>query len=92
MSQYNIIASMSDSTVVAEYEPQKSRSEAYQSEAQLEALADELCGTACACTKTEQKTTFSCNVCGYVYQGDTLPEDFVCPICKRGAKDFTKNA
>jgi len=63
-----------------------------ESEAQLEALADELCGTACACTKTEQKTTFSCNVCGYVYQGDTLPEDFVCPICKRGAKDFTKNA
>ena len=29
-----------------------------------------------------------CKVCGYVYEGDTLPEDFVCPWCKHGASDF----
>ena len=37
MSQYNIIASTSEATVVTEYEPQKVRSDAYQSEAALEA-------------------------------------------------------
>ena len=31
---------------------------------------------------------FVCSICGYVYEGDTLPEDFVCPICKHGAEDF----
>ena len=29
-----------------------------------------------------------CKVCGYVYEGDPLPEDFVCPLCKHGAEDF----
>ena len=33
---------------------------------------------------------FRCNVCGYVYEGDTLPEDYVCPLCKHGAEDFTE--
>ena len=31
-----------------------------------------------------------CKVCGYVYQGDVLPPDFVCPICKKGAAFFEK--
>ena len=31
---------------------------------------------------------WKCSVCGYVYEGDTLPEDFVCPICKHGAEVF----
>ena len=34
------------------------------------------------------KKGFVCKVCGYVYEGDTLPEDFVCPWCKHGASDF----
>lgn len=29
-----------------------------------------------------------CRICGYVYEGETLPPDFVCPICKHGAEDF----
>ncbi len=29
-----------------------------------------------------------CKICGYVYEGDVLPPDFVCPICKHGAADF----
>lgn len=31
-----------------------------------------------------------CPVCGYVYEGDELPEDFVCPICKHSGKDFIR--
>ncbi len=33
---------------------------------------------------------YVCLVCGYVYEGETLPEDFVCPLCKHGASDFEK--
>jgi flavin reductase (DIM6/NTAB) family NADH-FMN oxidoreductase RutF len=31
-----------------------------------------------------------CKICGYVYEGEELPDDFVCPICKHGAADFEK--
>lgn len=39
--------------------------------------------------KTEKKG-FRCKICGYVYEGDELPPDFVCPICKHGAADFER--
>ena len=29
-----------------------------------------------------------CKVCGYVYEGDALPKDYICPLCKHGAEDF----
>ena len=29
-----------------------------------------------------------CSVCGYVYEGDEVPDDFLCPLCKHGKKDF----
>lgn len=35
-----------------------------------------------------EKKGFVCTVCGYIHEGDTLPEDFVCPLCKHGAQDF----
>jgi flavorubredoxin/flavin reductase (DIM6/NTAB) family NADH-FMN oxidoreductase RutF len=38
--------------------------------------------------KTEGKTGYVCKVCGYIYEGDVLPEDFICPLCKHGAVDF----
>ena len=38
--------------------------------------------------ETDGKKGFVCKVCGYIYEGDTLPEDFVCPLCKHGASDF----
>ena len=38
--------------------------------------------------QTEGKKGWVCKVCGYVYEGDELPEDFVCPLCKHGAADF----
>jgi len=36
----------------------------------------------------EKKKGFVCKICGYVYEGETLPEDFICPLCKHGAEDF----
>lgn len=36
----------------------------------------------------QEKKGYVCKICGYVYEGDTLPEDFVCPLCKHGAADF----
>lgn len=39
---------------------------------------------------TETKKGWVCKVCGYVYEGENLPEDFICPICKHGAADFEK--
>ena len=38
--------------------------------------------------ETEGKKGYVCKVCGYVYEGDELPEDIVCPLCKHGAADF----
>ncbi len=38
----------------------------------------------------EKKTGWVCKICGYVYEGDPLPEDYICPICKHGAADFEK--
>ncbi len=38
--------------------------------------------------QTEGKKGFVCKVCGYIYEGDTLPDDFICPLCKHGAGDF----
>ena len=40
--------------------------------------------------KTEKKKGYICKICGYIYEGDPLPEDFICPICKHGAADFEK--
>lgn len=31
-----------------------------------------------------------CKICGYVYEGEQLPEDFICPLCKHGAVDFER--
>lgn len=38
--------------------------------------------------QTEGKKGYVCKVCGYIYEGDTLPDDFICPLCKHGAADF----
>lgn len=38
--------------------------------------------------ETEGKKGFVCKICGYIYEGDELPEDIICPLCKHGAVDF----
>ncbi len=39
---------------------------------------------------TEGKKGYVCKICGYIYEGEELPEDFICPLCKHGAADFEK--
>ena len=36
----------------------------------------------------ETKKGWVCKICGYVYEGEDLPADFICPLCKHGAEDF----
>lgn len=38
--------------------------------------------------QTQGKKGYVCKICGYIYEGDPLPEDFICPLCKHGAADF----
>ena len=38
--------------------------------------------------ETEGKKGYVCKICGYIYEGDTLPDDYICPLCKHGASDF----
>ena len=38
--------------------------------------------------QTEGKKGYVCKICGFVYEGDTLPDDYLCPLCKHGAADF----
>jgi rubrerythrin len=37
-----------------------------------------------------EKKGYRCKIYGYVYEGEPLPPDFICPICKHGAADFEK--
>lgn len=38
--------------------------------------------------KPAEKKGYICVICGYIYEGEPLPADFICPICKHGAEDF----
>ena len=40
--------------------------------------------------QTAVKQGYRCEICGYVYEGEPLPPDFICPICKHGVSDFVK--
>lgn len=40
--------------------------------------------------KKQTPKGYVCKICGYVYEGDTLPDDYICPICKHPASDFEK--
>ena len=40
--------------------------------------------------KQEAKKGWRCKICGYVYEGEELPEDFICPLCKHPASDFER--
>lgn len=41
-------------------------------------------------TASNGKTVWRCKICGYEYEGESLPEDFICPLCKHPASDFEK--
>ena len=63
-------------------------------EGELEALARALAASvkgeepAPAPEETAKPRGFVCKICGFIYESDTLPEDYVCPICRRPAADF----
>ena len=38
----------------------------------------------------EKKQGWVCTICGYIYEGEELPPDFICPLCKHPASDFKK--
>lgn len=40
--------------------------------------------------ETDGVKGYVCKICGYIHEGDTLPDDFICPLCKHGAVDFEK--
>ena len=42
-------------------------------------------------TAQQKKVVYICSVCGYVYEGDPLPEDFVCPLCLHDSRYFVKS-
>ncbi len=37
-----------------------------------------------------EKKGYRCDICGYIYEGENIPDDFICPICKHGVSDFSK--
>ena len=41
-------------------------------------------------TKNTGKVGWRCRICGYIYEGEELPPDFICPVCKHGVADFEK--
>lgn len=41
-------------------------------------------------TKKTGRVYWRCRVCGFEYEGEELPDDFICPICKHGKEDFEK--
>lgn len=41
-------------------------------------------------TAPKEEVGYVCTICGYVHKEETLPEDFICPICKQGADKFKK--
>ena len=63
-----------------------------KSEAQVEALAKELCAPKVTEESAEELAApakkFACKICGYVHEADALPEDFTCPLCRRPASFF----
>lgn len=39
--------------------------------------------------QTEGKKGFVCDICGFIYEGEELPDDYICPLCKHGVADFS---
>ena len=41
-------------------------------------------------SEDKQVSRYVCEVCGYIYEGESLPDDYICPVCKVGADKFKK--
>jgi len=62
------------------YKPAVKKSEAVNADGTNNTSSTEADGT--------KTNSYVCKICGYVYEGESLPEDYICPICKHGAADF----
>ncbi|MEG2815478.1 MAG: MBL fold metallo-hydrolase [Oscillospiraceae bacterium] len=87
-----IFASMKNINVLEQRPSLKSSVKQAQLE-QIEALAQAIFAsmsddTTEAKPEPQKKNGFVCKICGYVYEGDTLPKDFICPLCKHGTEAF----
>ncbi|MEG2382293.1 MAG: MBL fold metallo-hydrolase [Oscillospiraceae bacterium] len=87
-----IFASMKNINVLEQRPSLKSSVKQAQLE-QIEALAQAIFAsmsddTTKAKPEPQKKNGFVCKICGYVYEGDTLPKDFICPLCKHGTEAF----
>lgn len=38
----------------------------------------------------KDKKGWICKICGYIYENENIPNDFICPVCKHGVIDFEK--
>jgi len=39
-------------------------------------------------SQQDRKKGFTCKICGFFYEGESIPDDFICPLCKHGVQDF----
>ena len=58
--------------------------------AQIDALVNELSGGTAEQEEKAQPKRFVCDVCGYVYEGDEIPDDYECPLCGVGKENFSE--
>ena len=56
----------------------------------VDALADELAGGKAESEEKSAVKRFVCDVCGYVYEGDEIPDDYECPLCGVGKDMFSE--
>ena len=53
-------------------------------------LEEDASKSVAATCEEDGKKVEVCKVCGFVYEGEELPDDYICPLCKHGAADFEK--
>ena len=91
MTMYHLHPPLRDS----QQQPHACRCSACGQESELEALAQALAASVKGVEPApeaepaqDKPRGFVCKICGFIYESDTLPEDYTCPICRRPASDF----
>ena len=91
------LVDVTDADIVSSQEPvtydfyQKYVKQPYKPSVKKTDAAENNDGTNSVSAEGAGKTnSYVCKICGYVYEGESLPEDYICPICKHGASDFEK--
>ena len=85
---FNDLPSMTYAYYHANVKPNAASAKAAAPAAEKAAGSSETAAPAVDGEAAPKKKGYVCTICGYVYEGDPLPADFVCPLCKHGAEDF----